>query len=126
MLLPFRANAWLEDALRSIIEAPKLSKDKLKILKYICFMLAWRRVATKKENKDRASILVALEHVPSTIVESLNGRFLEEGRAGGVAFTSGTETRFNTWMLALMLHVDGFQTDIQAVAAAIGNATVPQ
>ncbi|KAH7099416.1 RNA polymerase I associated factor, A49-like protein, partial [Auriculariales sp. MPI-PUGE-AT-0066] len=130
MLLPIHVppRGWLHSTLTRLFASPPSThkeKDTVRILWYVAAMLAWRRAAGRRE-ASRADIAQTLAHLPASIVDAMTARFMESAREGKLALTADGETRWHTWLLALMLHVDGFQTDVGQVASTVPNATVPK
>ncbi|GAA5920110.1 hypothetical protein JCM1841_004105 [Sporobolomyces salmonicolor] len=134
-LLPYRRSNFIATKLRQILPArasvegsipnpSKKDRERLKLLIHLSYLFQFRQTVRPGQAVDRSKLVERLNKPSPAVVDALLERYTEgtRGVGGGEVrkMTSFTELKLLGYMLVVVLRVDGYSTDVTAIADDLG------
>ncbi|GAA6060897.1 hypothetical protein JCM10212_000180 [Sporobolomyces blumeae] len=143
-LLPYRRSNFISQKLRQILPArnavegsipnpSKRDRERLQLAIHLSYLFQFRQSVRPTFPVDRSKLVERLGKPAPVIIDSLIDRYTEglrgsggsgskSGGSGGEErkVTSFTELKLLSYMLAIMLRIDGYSTNITTVAEDLG------
>lgn len=132
MLLAYRRSDFVASKVKQILPArasaegqvPNPSQNdrlRLKLVIYLAYLLQFRQVARPGQLLDRSKLVEKLGNPPPVIIDALLERYSEEVKgADARKVTSVMELKLLTYLLVIVLRVDGWSTDVTTMADDLG------
>ncbi|GAA5869523.1 hypothetical protein JCM8547_001514 [Rhodosporidiobolus lusitaniae] len=134
--LPYRRAHFIATKLRQILPArasaegavpnpTKKERERLKLVIHLSYLFAFRQAARSGPGGvDRAKVVEKLGHPSPAVVDALMERYTEgtRGPTGGEIrkVTSVMELKLLAYLLVVVLKIDGWSTDVAAIADDLG------
>lgn len=133
--LPYRRSTFLANQLRKILPnreddaAPSLSAKelrKVRLLIHLSYLFAFRKAAAVGRDIDGVKLAERMGGPKSEVMDGLVERFTERMKVGGEErrkVTGPTELKLLSFLLVIVLRLDGWGTDVATIAEDLGLGT---
>ena len=134
-LLPYKRAQYLWTKFKQLLpsrsavegELPNPSKkdrERLKLVIHLSYLFQFRQSVFPGKPVDRSKLVERLNKPPPAVIDHLIERYTEGVRVGGGGeqrkVTSFMELKLLSYLLVLVLRVDGYSTDVNSIADDLG------
>ncbi|GAA5930863.1 DNA-directed RNA polymerase I subunit RPA49 [Sporobolomyces koalae] len=109
----------------SIPNPTKKDRERLKLVVHLAYLFQFRYAVVPGKNVDRSKLVEKLGKPAPALVDALIERYTEGTRVGGGGseqrkVTSFMELKLLSYLLILVLRIDGYSTDVNSIAEDLG------